>query len=90
MTGAARAALDELPRITAYLNPGRQRGAPMSANERPDYSSLLGFVVPQERVDPHVRVVSTSTGPDLREIAEIVRDKSADKVPESTVIPSNK
>lgn len=62
----------------------------MSNSERPDYSSLLGFVVQAERVDPHVRVVSTSTGPDLRKIAEIIRDKSADKVLESTVIPSNK
>jgi hypothetical protein len=49
----------------------------MAGNERTDYSVLLGFIAPAERVDSHVHVVDTPAAPDLREIAEIVRDKSA-------------
>lgn len=50
----------------------------MVGNERTDYSVLLGFVTPAERIDPHVRVVETPPSPDLQEVVEIVRDKRAD------------
>jgi hypothetical protein len=56
----------------------------MTGNERTDYSVLLGFVAPTERIDPHVRVVDTPPAPDLREVVEIVRDKRADQAQQNT------
>jgi hypothetical protein len=58
----------------------------MTGNERTDYNVLLGFVAPAERVDPHVRVVDTPSVPDLREVVEIVRDKRADRAPQSAPV----
>ena len=60
----------------------------MSTTERStDYSSLLGFVAPAERIDPHLRSVVTTPSSDLREVVEIVRNKRVEPTSqeESTV-----
>ena len=54
-----------------------------SDEDRTDYSILLGFAAPAERIDPHVHVVNTPASLDLREVAEIVRDKRADQAPQN-------
>jgi hypothetical protein len=56
----------------------------MGDSERPDYNTLLGFVRPVERLDPHVHLISPSAELDLREIAEIVRDKTAGTAEETS------
>jgi hypothetical protein len=55
----------------------------LSDDDRTDYSVLLGFVTPPERIDPHVHVVSTPAAPDLRQVIEIVRDRRVHHPPEN-------
>ena len=43
--------------------------------ESVDYNPLLGFVVPAVRIDPHSHEVEAAPQPDLRQIADIVRDR---------------
>lgn len=53
-------------------------------DEQTDYSILLGFVAPPERIDPHVHVVTTPIPPDLRKVVEIVRNKNTAPQPVRT------
>jgi hypothetical protein len=43
--------------------------------ESVDYNPLLGFVVPPVRIDPHSHEVEAAPQTDLRQIADIVRDR---------------
>jgi hypothetical protein len=58
--------------------------------ERPDYSSMLGFVAPAQRIDPHLRSVDTPPSPDLREVIEIVRDKRTEPISQGAPAVGNK
>jgi hypothetical protein len=40
-----------------------------------DYSPLLGFVLPAVRIDPHSHKIDTTPQIDLRQIADIIRDR---------------
>jgi hypothetical protein len=43
--------------------------------ESVDYGPLLGFVAPAVRIDPHSHEVEAAPQTDLRQIADIVRDR---------------
>ena len=43
--------------------------------ESVDYNPLLGFVAPAVRIDPHSHEVEAAPQTDLRQIADIVRDR---------------
>jgi hypothetical protein len=40
-----------------------------------DYNPLLGFVAPAVRIDPHFHEIEAAPQIDLRQIADIVRDR---------------
>jgi hypothetical protein len=54
---------------------GRLHG---SSDERSDanYSTLLGFVAPPVRIDPHTRDVEPNPQVNLRDVAETIRQRS--------------
>lgn len=54
---------------------GRPHGA---VEERADanYSSLLGFVAPAVRIDPHTHDAEQSPQVNLRDVAETIRQRS--------------
>lgn len=50
---------------------------PASPDDRQsvDYNPLLGFVAPAVRIDPHFHEIEAAPQIDLRQIADIVRDR---------------
>jgi hypothetical protein len=46
-----------------------------------DYGPLLGFVSPAVRIDPHSHELEATPQPDLRQIADIVRDRGRTNPP---------
>jgi hypothetical protein len=46
-----------------------------------DYGPLLGFVSPAVRIDPHSHEVEATPQPDLRQIADIIRDRGSSNPP---------
>ncbi len=56
---------------------GRLHGS--AAEERADtnYNSLLGFVAPPVRIDPHTHDIDQSSQVNLRDVAETVRQRPA-------------
>ena len=47
-----------------------------------DYGPLLGFVSPAVRIDPHSHTLETAPQPDLRRIADIIRDRGRTNPPD--------
>jgi hypothetical protein len=48
-----------------------------------DYNPMLGFIEQTVRIDPHTHEIEAERQPDLREIADIIRDRRHSPTPES-------
>jgi hypothetical protein len=54
---------------------GRLYG-PLEERKDANYSSLLGFVAPPVRIDPHTHEAEQSPQVNLRDVAETIRQRS--------------
>jgi hypothetical protein len=55
---------------------GRLGGPADEERRDANYSSLLGFVTPPVRIDPHTHIAEQSPQVNLREVAEAIRQRS--------------
>ena len=47
----------------------------LQPSEKVDYNPLLGFVEPAVRIDPHTHEMGSEGQLDLRQVADIIRDR---------------
>jgi hypothetical protein len=47
----------------------------LQPSENIDYNPMLGFIEQAIRIDPHTRQIETEHHPDLRQVADIIRDR---------------
>ena len=50
--------------------------------EKVDYNPMLGFVEQAVRIDPHIREIEAERQPDLRQVADIIRDRRHPSAPQ--------
>jgi hypothetical protein len=55
---------------------------PHQPSEKIDYNPMLGNVEPAVRIDPHMHEIEVEPQPDLRRVADIIRDRSPPGTPE--------
>ncbi len=48
---------------------------PLQPSENIDYNPMLGFIEQAVRIDPHTREIEAEHQPDLRQVADIIRDR---------------
>jgi hypothetical protein len=47
----------------------------LQPSENADYNPMLGFIEQAVRIDPHSREIEAERQPNLRQVADIIRDR---------------